>query len=159
MKYNAYLLVIRFLLSFIMVWSFADKLLGLGFSTIKENAWINGGSPTEGFLSFAVRGPLEPLFNAIAGNPIVDWLFMMGLLLIGLAFLFGAGMKIAGYAGALMMILIYFSQFPPANNPIVDQHIVYAVLFIMIGNIQPSFRGDYVRKWWISKPFVGEWLR
>ena len=118
-------------MGWLFLWPFLDKLFGLGFATPPENAWIGGGSPSFGFLKFATSGPLAPLFQSLAGNPIVDWLFMLGLLLIGLALLVGIGVTIAGYSGAVLMLLMWLSRLPPENNPILDEHIVY--LLVLIG--------------------------
>ena len=97
-------------MGWIFLWAFVDKLLGLGFATAPEKSWLAGGSPTTGFLKFAAKGPFVEIFHAMAGNPIVDWLFMLGLLLIGLALLLGIGVRIAGYSGALYALLTRFTN-------------------------------------------------
>ncbi len=123
--------LLRIAIGWIFFWSFIDKLLGLGFASAPEKAWIAGGSPTLGFLKFATKGPFVEFYQGLAGNPVVDWLFMSGLLLVGLALLFGVGVRIAGYSGALMIILIYSAGFlPPKNNPLIDNHIIYAILLL-----------------------------
>jgi thiosulfate dehydrogenase [quinone] large subunit len=54
---------------------------------------------------------------------------MLGLLGLGLALISGIGLRIAAVAGSLLMIMMWFSLLPLVNNPIVDEHIIYAVLF------------------------------
>lgn len=44
------LAALRIVVGFNFVWSFLDKLLGLNYTTAAENAWIEGGSPTQGYL-------------------------------------------------------------------------------------------------------------
>ena len=44
-----------------------------------------GGSPTKGFLSSVDVGPFTTAFHAIAGTWWADWLFMLGLLGVGVA--------------------------------------------------------------------------
>src|SRR5690606_16993944 len=73
------------------LWAFLDKTFALGFHTgydqegnldrFGDAAWINGASPTEGFLSFAIpeNNPFKGFFNGLAGYAVVDWLFMLGL--------------------------------------------------------------------------------
>ncbi len=123
--------LLRLGMGWMLFWTFLDKLLGLGFATTPEKAWIAGGSPTFGFLKFGTKGPFAEIYQGLAGNIVVDWLFMSGLLLIGLSLLFGVGVKIAGYSGALMMILIYSAGFlPPEHNPFVDNHIIYTILLV-----------------------------
>src|SRR5688500_11758446 len=124
------LISLRLVMAGIMLWAFLDKVWGLGYPTLAEQSWLSGASPTMGFLTNGTRGPLVEVFKSMAGNPVVDWLFMMGLLGVGLAMLFGDVMKFAGYCGALMMLLIWLASFPPQHNPILDEHIVYILVFI-----------------------------
>lgn len=129
----------RISLGFVFLWAFFDKLIGLGFATCRDNAtnainvmcdsaWLQGGSPTYGFLNFGTSGPFADTFQSLAGNTAIDWLFMIGLLGIGLALTLGIGMRIAAYSGAAMMILMYLAALPSENNPIIDDHIVYALV-------------------------------
>ncbi len=70
----------------------------------------------------------------MAGNAVVDWLFMLGLLAIGLPLLLGIGVRIAAGIGVIMLVLMYTAGFlPPQQNPFLDQHGIYAV--IMVGLI------------------------
>src|SRR5664279_3996511 len=59
--------VLRVAMGFVFMWPFLDKLFGLGYSTASDKSWINGGSPTKGFLSGVAVGPFESVFNSIAG--------------------------------------------------------------------------------------------
>jgi thiosulfate dehydrogenase [quinone] large subunit len=126
------LAALRIGLGWIFLWSFLDKLLGLGLSTAPENAWIAGGSPTYGFLTHATAGPLAGLYQSIAGHPIVDTLFMFGLAGLGIALMLGIGLKIASIGGPLMMLMMWSAHLPPAQNPLIDQHLIYALLFILL---------------------------
>ncbi len=85
--------VLRILFGFTFLWAFFDKLLGLGKATPSENAWINGGDPTFGYLSNN-GGTFSSFFTGLAGQGWVSWLFMLGLLGIGVALIAGAGMRI-----------------------------------------------------------------
>ncbi len=86
-----FLAIVRVVLGFEFLWAFADKTFGLGSATPWARTWINGGSPTKGFLSRVAVGPLEGTFHVWAGAAWADWLFMAGLLGIGLALIFGIG--------------------------------------------------------------------
>ena len=119
----------RIAFGWIFLWAFFDKLLGLGYSTLPAKSWLMGASPTTGFLKGAA-GTFAPFFNSLAGNMIVDWLFMAGLFGIGLALVLGIGMRIATYTGSLLLFFMWLAVFPPKTNPILDDHIIYILLLI-----------------------------
>lgn len=120
--------LLRIGFGWIFTWAFLDKLFGFGFSTTPEKAWLAGGSPTSGFLANASTGPFAGAFNALAGQAWVDWLFMIGLLLIGLALILGIGMRIATTAGSLLLFLMWLAVLPPKNNPFLDEHLIYILV-------------------------------
>jgi thiosulfate dehydrogenase (quinone) large subunit len=63
--------VTRIALAWVFLWAFLDKTFGLGFATARADAWINGGSPTFGFLNFATEGKLfHDVFAGLAGPPL-----------------------------------------------------------------------------------------
>ena len=123
---------LRVVLGFYFLWAFVDKLFGFGFATPAERAWINGGSPTTGFLS-GVEGPFAGAFNAIAGAAWADWLFMAGLFGIGVALILGVGMRIATVSAVIMLFLMYLASFPMTTNPIIDDHVVDALAIAALG--------------------------
>lgn len=123
---------LRIGLGFIFLWAFVDKTFGLGFATTAERAWINGGSPTYGFLTMATKGPFALFFQSLAGNTLVDWLFMLGLLGVGISLLFNYFVRLGSIAGILMLVLMYLAVLPPENNPIIDDHIIYALILGVI---------------------------
>lgn len=122
-------LLFRVTFGFVFLWAFIDKTFGLGFSTAAAKAWIRGSSPTAGFLS-GVKGPLANVFTAMAGNGVVDWLFMLGLLGIGLGLILGIAKKITAISGAAMMLLMWLAVLPIKTNPFVDDHVIYFFLFL-----------------------------
>ena len=125
--------ILRFVMSFIFLWTFFDKVFGLGFATTTAKAWINGGSPTSGFLGNAVRGPFADFFHGLAGVAVVDLLFMAGLLFVGLTLLLNKYMKLGVLAGSVMLFLMYIALLLPENNPVIDEHIVYILVLILLG--------------------------
>ena len=123
-------LLLRLALGFIFLWAFIDKLFGLGFATPAERAWLNGGSPTYGFLTNAVKGPFAEFFRSLAGHAWVDWVFMLGLLFVGVSLLINRFVRLGSIAGMAMVLLMYLAVLPPENNPLIDDHIVYALVFL-----------------------------
>jgi thiosulfate dehydrogenase [quinone] large subunit len=126
--YRFMLAVTRLSLGWVFLWAFLDKTFGLGHETASENAWIDGGSPTEGFLANAPTGPFEDFYKDMAGQAWADWLFMIGLAGIGVALVLGVAMRIAAVSGALLMVLMWSAVLPPENNPFMDDHIIYALV-------------------------------
>lgn len=139
------LATLRIGLGLIFLWAFFDKLLGLGFATAKEAAVINGGSPTAGFLEFGTAGPLAGVFKMMAGSVTVDVLFMAGLFFIGLFLILGIMKKATTHAGATLMILMWLAMLFPANNPFMDEHIIYALVLIYLGTQKWTFSLE--KKW------------
>ncbi|GBE16429.1 hypothetical protein BMS3Abin15_00245 [bacterium BMS3Abin15] len=133
--------LLRIVMGWIFLWAFIDKMFGLGFTTVPDKAWLVGGSPTFGFLHFAAYGPFESLFNSMAGSVIVDWLFMLGLLLVGLALALGILTKLATFFGSVMLLLMWSACLPPEHNPLIDEHIIYII--ILIGVVM-SRAGQYI---------------
>jgi thiosulfate dehydrogenase [quinone] large subunit len=120
----------RISLGFVFLWAFFDKTFGLGHETADKAAWINGGSPTNGFLSKGTSGPMADFYHNIAGSAWADWLFMLGLAGIGAALVLGIGMRLAAAAGTLLLVMMWSAVLPPENNVFMDDHLIYALLII-----------------------------
>lgn len=125
----------RLALGWIFAWAFVDKLFGLGFATPAGKAWVDGVGPTEGFLANAPKGPFAGVYNALAGAAWADWLFMIGLLGIGLAFLLGIGVRIAAFFGFILLMLMYLASLPTETNPAIDDHVMQALVVALLGAI------------------------
>lgn len=153
------LAVTRILLGFIFLWAFLDKTFGLGFSTKSAMAWVNGGSPTAGFLQFGVnaKGPFVDFFHGLEGLVWVDWLFMFGLLAIGLALVLGVGLRMAAVAGGLLLVMMWAAELPLDTNPVLDEHLVYASVLVVLAASRREFSAF---NWWKSLDYVkrNKWL-
>lgn len=145
--------LLRIILGWIFLWAFLDKTFGLGAAIESENAWIDGGSPTEGFLTFGTRGPLKDWFDWMAGETWADWLFMIGLLSIGLALTLGIGMRLAAASGSTLLVFMWAAMLWPENNPFVSDHIVYAIALVGLALVNA---GDTwgLGRWWAHRPVV-----
>ncbi len=142
--------VLRLLLGFTFLWAFLDKLLALGFSTGRNpdtggidffgpEAWINGGSPTDGLLRYGIhtKGPLVGFFQGLPGSTWLEWVFMLSMAGIGLGLLLGIGTRLAAFGGIVWMVSIYLATaLFPEHNPLVDQHIVYIAVLAGIAQVR-----------------------
>lgn len=156
--------VLRIATGFIFLWAFLDKLFGLNYSTPSGKSWISGGSPTKGFLSSVDVGPLESTFHSIAGTWWADSLFMLGLLAIGVTLIAGVFLRLAAVAGVVQLGLMWVAEFPLAqttssgqpsgsSNPLVDYHVLYAVVLIVLAVAYAGTTWGLGRRW-AQIPFV-----
>lgn len=137
----------RIMIGLVFLGALADKTFGRGFSTTAARAWIPGGPPTSGVLSSSDVGPLTALFHALAGQPVIDQLFMLALLTVGVACLVvvgvGVGQPIAAVAGSLLLLGMWVAGWPMARfpltgqasgstNPLVDYHLIYALILTVV---------------------------
>lgn len=161
--------LLRLSVGFVFLWAFLDKFFGLGYSTPSARAWINGGSPTKGFLSNVDIGPFQSAFNSIAGTWWADTLFMLGLLGVGLAVMLGVFMNVSAIAGTLMMVLMWVAEWPLAQftssgeasgstNPFMDYHLIYALVLIVLAVIGAG-RYFGIAPWWARVTGGKAWLR
>ncbi len=162
--------LLRLVLGFEFLWAFFDKTFGLGYATPSAKAWINGGSPTKGFLSGVEAGPLQSFFNSIAGAPVANWLFMLGLFGIGAALILGVGLRIAAASGTVLLLMMWLASWPMAStvagkptgstNPLIDDHIISALAIIVVGAYAAHSAG-YLGRWWSNQAVVQRfpWLR
>jgi thiosulfate dehydrogenase [quinone] large subunit len=164
------LAVLRIATGFVFLWAFLDKTFGLGYSTPSAKAWIHGGSPTKGFLASVDVGPFQSFYHSIAGTGWANWLFMLGMLGIGVALIAGIGLRVAAGATVVMMAFMWFAEFPLAQhtaageasgsaNPLVDYHVVYAISAIVAALTYAGYTWGLGRLW-AKLPFVQKhrWL-
>jgi thiosulfate dehydrogenase [quinone] large subunit len=142
------LAALRIAFGLTFLWAFFDKLLALGFSTgavvndqgvktgidfFSKDAWIHGGNPTLGFLKFGATGPFQGFYNSIAGQTWVNVLFMLALLAIGTTLTFGIAMRLGTIAGFVLYLMMWSVALWPANNPVLDDHILGALSMAVLG--------------------------
>lgn len=149
---------LRISMGLLFLWAFADKAFGWGYATPSAKAWVNGGSPTEGFLSRVNVGPFADTLRSWAGQAWADWLFMVGLLGIGVAVLAGVGLRIAAVAGTAMMLLMWVAEWPldrvneageptMSTNPLIEYHVIYAIVLIVLAATYAGNTWGIGRQW------------
>lgn len=140
---------LRIMMGFTFFWAFLDKMFALGFTTGRnpetgvidffgDAAWISGGSPTEGFLQFGLhtKEPFLSFYQGLAGSAWVDWVYMLSIAAIGLALIVGVGTRLAAIGGIIWLAIFYTaSAIWPEHNPVVDDHVVYAVILAAIAYV------------------------
>jgi len=153
--------LLRIAIGWIFLWAFLDRLFALGFATGRnpetgavdrfgDAAWINGGSPTEGFLKSGLhtKGFFVDLYSGLAGQAWIDWIYMASMLLIGAALMLGVLTRLAALAGIAWMILFYTAAaIWPENNPVIDDHVVYAIALAGIAAVDAGRHLGLGRRW------------
>ena len=158
------LAVLRVSTGFLFLWAFLDKTFGLHYATSSSKAWIHGGSPTNGFLQGVAVGPFQSMFHSIAGTWWADWLFMLGLLGIGVALVLGIGVRVAAVSGVIMLAGMWLATYPFAQfdstgaatsstNPLVDEHLTEALVLIVLALTYAGTTWGFGRIW-ARLPFV-----
>ena len=159
--------LLRLAMGWIFLWAFLDKLLALGFATGRDPetgvvdrfgpaAWVEGGSPTEGFLSFGLhtKEPFEGFYSDLAGQGWVDWVYMISMAAIGVALLLGVMVRLAAIGGAIWMVLFYTAAaIWPENNPFLDDHVVEFVILLGLAYVA-SGRYLGLGRWWEQTAIV-----
>jgi thiosulfate dehydrogenase [quinone] large subunit len=137
------LAILRLAIGLAFLWAFLDKTFGFGYLTTSKNAWINGGSPTRGYLSSVAVGPMESTFHDWAGQAWADWLFMIGLAGIGVAVILGVALRLAALAGTIMLAFMWVAEWPlhkitsrgdptMSFHPILNDQVFLALILITL---------------------------
>ena len=153
--------LLRMAMGWIFLWAFLDKLLALGFATGRDPetgvvdrfgpaAWIEGGSPTEGFLSFGLhtKEPFLGFYSDLAGQAWVDWVYMISMAAIGIALLLGIFTTLAAIGGAIWMLIFYTAAaIWPDNNPFLDDHVVEFIILLGLAYVGAGRYLGLGRRW------------
>lgn len=116
-----------------------DKSWHFGYDA--DEGWISSGfthSPTEGYTN-NLDGPVAFIPDDLPVG-FVDFMWIFAVAGLGIALSLGIFMYIAGWGGFILNLLIWFSNFPPSNNPLIDgEHMAFAlgillVMFLHAGN-------------------------
>lgn len=147
--------VLRIALGWLLFWAGLDKIFGLGLSTQSGQGIVDGASATEGYLQFGINpdGPAYDLLSSLAGNPILDVLYLAATVGAGLALMLGVVVRVAAIGGGALMLMLWLSSLPLEFNPFMDQHFFYVLVAITVA---VSGAGRYLGlgRWWSSTPLV-----
>lgn len=150
----------RICLGWYFLWAFLDKLFGLGYATPTERSWLNGGTPAQGFMANA-EGPFAGIFHGMGQTfgAFSDWLFMAGLLGLGVALITGCGLRIAAVTGGVLLGCMWLATYPTAgdSNPFMTSHWIELAVLLSAAT---TLAGDTLGRgrWW-GRTVGNSWLR
>ncbi|MFB6353501.1 MAG: DoxX family protein [Halobacteriales archaeon] len=104
-----------------------------GVTKLLDPSWSS-----RGYLMNAVgeANPFTGFFHAMATSswlPVVDFLNMWGLTLVGLGLIVGAAVRWNAFWGSIMMWFYWASSLPLAHSVFVDDHVIYIALLFGLG--------------------------
>lgn len=146
------LALVRILYGLTFLWAFVDKLFGFGYATPAAKSWLNGGSPTKGFL-MGSEGPFSSMYHSMAGTTWANVSFMLALLLIGIGLTFGIANRLTTIGGTALYLMMWTVVMPPAQNPFIDDHLIGAATMLVLGAF---YAGQHfgLGKWWNATTLV-----
>jgi thiosulfate dehydrogenase (quinone) large subunit len=161
--------LLRISLGLIYLWAFIAQRFGIVYSNSITTAtgkpgsygwhfsydsslgWISSGfthSPTAAYIG-NTHGPLAFIVQHLRQG-LDDFGWMFAIAGLGIALTSGIFMRIAGWGGFALNILIWFSGFPPASNPAIDgTHTIYALLLLLLMFLHAGRRWGF-GTWWES---------
>ena len=94
--------------------------------------------------------------------PIVNFINVWGLTLLGVSLILGIFVRLSGVLGAVLMLMYYFPilqfPYPNAHSYIVDEHIIYAAVLLFLAVIKAG-RVWGLERWCSGLPVCSKFPR
>ena len=119
--------VIIFILRLLIGWFF----LYSGFTKVVTYYTDQPDWSASQFLS-GQKGIFSDYFQTLASNKLIDYLNAYGQLAIGLGVITGTLLRLASFWGIFLMIMYYLAGYPPRNAFLIDSHILYSGIFLLL---------------------------
>lgn len=78
---------------------------------------------------------------------------MLALLALGVALILGMGSRLATYGGTLLLLMLWSTNLPPAQNPLIDEHIIFIAILWGLWWIKAG-RMYGMGEWWSNTNLV-----
>ncbi len=118
----------RVSLGLVFIWALLGDITGLA-RPATTRSFLDGGGPIRDHL-LSAHGTFAALCHALAGPAYTQTIFRTALAIIGTALILGVGMRVAATAGTAILILMWLSAMPITTGPLLDQHLIYALVII-----------------------------
>lgn len=137
-KFGGYLLgLVRILIGWMFIWTFIDRTFGLGRPTPHDQAWTRGGSPIDSFVGSArdsgSRNPVPGFWRFLSEQHTwVNIVLMVLIAVIGVLLVLGFVMWFSCVAGAILLVLQWFTAWPIKDNLFLNSALLGAVVLIAL---------------------------
>jgi thiosulfate dehydrogenase [quinone] large subunit len=121
------MVALRVVMGWALLYPGINHLTGLDGFTKATAGMIQGAATTAANPFAGYFALLQPYAEVLA------ILNAVGLAAAGAALILGAFVRLAGLAGAIMMLNYWAASFPLKHSIVVDDHIVYALLLFGLG--------------------------
>lgn len=123
---------------------------------------LNPNWTAAGYLKGAKTFPeLYNFFSQPNMLPITNFINEWGLTLLGASLLLGISVRLSSYLGALLMLLYYIPilKFPyaGANSFLVDQHIIFILVLLFLGEVKAGRIGWGLENWCSKLPICSKY--
>ena len=139
---------LRLSLGWVFLWAFLDKAFGWGLATHAEAPGSAAAArPPASWRSRPPVDRLEGIYHDLAGQTWADWLFMVGLLGIGVALLAGIATADRRRGRAHCSWSDVGRRAAPGQQPFMDDHLVYAMVLVLLAALSAGRTWGLGRAW------------
>ncbi len=138
---------VRLSMGWVFLWAFLDKLFGLGHETAEQGRLDQRRQPHQGLPRLRRHGPVQGLLQRHRRR-------RLGRLAVHdrparhrHRAVLGIAMRVAAAAGVLLLVLMWTAVLPPANNPFMDDHLIYAMVLVLITALGAGHTWGLGRTW------------
>lgn len=104
------------------------SMIGLGLRLFVGGGWGAWNQIGVVLPTTYPRGPIGNILLNFWGNQFVIQLLIWSAVLIGVALVLGAAVRLASYGGMIIMLMFYLAVIPP-GSVIISQQIIYIIMF------------------------------
>jgi uncharacterized membrane protein YphA (DoxX/SURF4 family) len=104
------------------------SMIGLGLRLFVGGGWGAWNQIGVVLPTTYPRGPIGEILLNFWGNQFVIQLLIWSAVLIGVALVLGAAVRLASYGGMIIMLMFYLAVIPP-GSVIISQQIIYLIVF------------------------------
>lgn len=146
---DLYIFLLRISLGILFFYAGITKVLNPNWSA---EGYLKGAKTLPELYNFFLQPNMLPIINFVN-----EW----GLTLLGVSLLLGISVRLSSYLGALLMLLYYIPilNFPyvGTNSFLVDQHIIFILALLFLGEVRAGRIGWGLENWCSKLPICSKY--